>query len=152
MEDELLAIPDHLTGGGGHGLQSFNGGLRLALLDYAQHGVQQHNDYNNAYFHQTLSQMAKIPGLGKLHKVKNGGSGRHHSRDHQNDQHGVFQLLHKSLEPGGLFPLFQLVGAILFKPALRFLAAQAIFIHAKVLQHLFGGLGVGFSHQINTPL
>ena len=32
VQNRELALPDDFTGGGGHGLQGFNGGLRLALL------------------------------------------------------------------------------------------------------------------------
>ena len=97
-----LAVPQHLAGGGGHGLQGLNGGLGLALLHHAQNGVQQHHRQDDDNLRQLL------PG-------EDAGNGGHCGGGHQNQQHRVLQLLQKTLEVGDLLGLLQAVGAVLLQ-------------------------------------
>ena len=135
MENNLLAVSYHLTGGSGHSLQRLDGGLRLTLLHNAQNSVQQHHCNND----NDLCPLA----LSGQHAGNSGYGGG----NHQNNQHGVLQLGEKALNQRRLFALFQLVGAILLLSLLYLLVIQAIGVHAQILQNLLGGQGVGFLHR-----
>ena len=103
-----LPVTEHLAGGGGHLLKGLNGLFRLALLVHAQDRVDEHYDQDNEYVGEALA------GVG-------GGDARHGGSHQQNDDHGVAQLLKEALEQGDLFPLRQLVGAVLNQPVAGFL-------------------------------
>ena len=132
------AVPQDLAGGGGHGLQSLDGGLGLALLDHAQDGVQQHHRQDDQHLGKGL--------VGQV--VGDGGHGR---GGHEDQQHGVPQLLQKPLEQGGLGGLPQAVGAVFRQTALRLGGGQALRAALQVRQDLIGGLGIFLVHTI-TPL
>ena len=131
-----LAVTQHFTGSSSHGLQGFNGGFGLALLEHAQNGVDQNDSQNNddlCHFVFTGHQSG--------HRGDRGG-------DQQDDQHGILQLGQKTLDQGGLLALLQLIGAVLGKTLLRLGRGQSLRAHAEVTKDVFGGLGVGFLHQV----
>ena len=132
------AVPQDLAGGGGHGLQGLDGGLGLALLDHAQNGVQQHHRQDDQHL-----------GKGLVGQIV--GDGGHGGGGHEDQQHGVPQLLQKPLEQGGLGGLPQAVGAVFRQTALRLGGGQALRAALQVRQDLIGGLGIFLVHTI-TPL
>ena len=131
------AAPQDLAGGGGHGLQSLDGGLGLALLDHAQNGVQQHHRQDDQHLGEGL--MGQVVGDGG-----HGGGG------HEDQQHGVLQLLQKTLKQGGLGGLPQTVGAVLPQAGLRLPAGKAGLGGVQVLQDLPGGLVVLLVHTLHS--
>ena len=133
VKGSLFSVPQHLTGGGGHGLERFNGGLGLALLHHPQHRVQQHHDQDDEHLRQTL--------LG--HEAGDGG---HTGCNQQDNQHGVLQLGQEPLQKGGLFPVLQLVGAEFFKTLPGLLGGKTFRAGIQGVQHFVGRLGVGFFH------
>ena len=133
VDRDLLAVPQHLAGGGGHGLQRLDGGFGLALLEHAQHGVQQHHDQDDK-------------DLGKALARDEVGHRRDGGRDHQDDEHGVLQLFDEALEQGGLFSVLQLVGAVLFEPGSGLRAAQTVGAGVQLGDQLLGGLHVLLFH------
>ena len=100
MEHGNLAVPQHLAGGGSHGLEGLDGGLSLTLLHHAQYGVEQDHHQDDEHLRKAL--------VGE-----NAGDGGHGSGGQQNQQHGVLQLLHEALEIGDFLGLLQAVGAVL---------------------------------------
>ena len=90
--------------------------------------------------------MTKVPGLGQTQKVYHGGSRRHHSGHHQNDEHWVFQLVQETTEGRNFLCFLQLVGAVLFPASGRFLGSQASCAGLQILQHLVGSLQIDFLH------
>ena len=133
VDGDLLAVPQHLAGGGGHGLQGFDGGLSLALLKDAQDRVQQHDDQDDK-------------DLGKALARDEVGHRRDGGRDHQDDEHGVLQLLDEALEQGGLLSVLELVGAVLFEPGSGLRAAQTVGAGVQPGDQLFWGLHVLLFH------
>lgn len=79
------------------------------------------------------------------------GDGGYGGGSHQDQQHGVPQLLQKPLEQGGLRGLPQAVGAVFRQTALRLGGGQALRSAFQVRQNLIGGLGIFLVHTI-TPL
>ena len=118
----LLAVPQHLTGGGGHALQGFDGGFGLALLVYAQNSVEQNHQQNDDYIGKALAGGYR-------------GNTRNGSRCQKDQQHGVFQLGDEPLQQSGLAGLGQLVGTVFGGPLGGLLAGQAVGSTAKLLQH-----------------
>ena len=129
----LLAVPQHLAGGGGHGLQRFDGRFGLALLQNTQHGVQQHHDQDNEH-------------LGKAFPCQVVGHSRDGGSHHQDHQHGVLQLCQEPLHHGGLFGILELIGAVFFQPGRCFCGAEALFRGLQLAQQLFWGLSVLLLH------
>ena len=119
-------------------MQGLDGGLGLALLDHAQDGVQQHHRQDDQHL-----------GKGLVGQVV--GDGGHGGGGHEDQQHGVPQLLQKPLEQGGLGGLPQAVGAVFRQTALRLGGGQALRAALQVRQDLIGGLGIFLVHTI-TPL
>lgn len=102
-------------------MQGLDGGLRLALLDNAQDGVQQHHRQDDEHLGEGL--MGQVVGDGGY-----GGGG------HQDQQHGVLQLLDEPLKQGGLGGLPQAVGAVFRQTALRLGGGQALRAALQVRQ------------------
>ena len=84
MERLLLSVAHYPARRGRHRLKSLDRGLRLALLNDAEYGVEQDNgeDYND--LRQALA------GHYARHRGNGGGT-------HKDDQHRVFQLLKEAL-------------------------------------------------------
>ena len=135
MQHHHFAVAHDLAGSGGHGLQRFNGGFGLALLEHAQDGVQQNNSQDDDDFSHLV-----VTGQ----KVRQGGDTGCH---HQNNQHGVLELCQEALQQGGLFGFLQLVGAIFGQTFLGLGGGEALCTHAEVVHDFFGGLDVGLFHQ-----
>lgn len=76
------------------------------------------------------------------------GDGGYGGGGHQDQQHGVPQLLQKPLEQGGLGGLPQTVGAVLPQAGLRLPAGKAGLGGVQVLQDLPGGLVVLLVHTL----
>ena len=136
VQADQLAIPQDFTGGGGHGLQRFDGGFGLALLEYAQNGVQQNHGQNDDDFRPFVF------------TGQHTGQRADTRRNQQDDQHGILQLGQKTLQQSGFFALLQLVGAVLGKASLRLGGGQSLSAHAEAAEDFFGGLGVDFLHQV----
>ena len=133
-----FSVPQHLAGGGGHGLQGLNGGLGLAFLENAQDGVEQHHRQNDQDLRPFI-----LAG-------KHTGQGADAGGDQQDDQHGVGQLLKKALDQGGFFTLFQLVWAEFLQPPGGFFGIQALGGGVKGLQDLLRGSVVEFFHHSSS--
>ena len=69
---------------------------------------------------------------------------------HEDQQHGVLQLLDEPLEQGGLGGLPQTVGAVLPQASLRLPAGKAGLGGVQVLQDLPGGLVVLLVHTLHS--
>ena len=133
LHHQLVAVPQHLAPGSGHGLERLNGGLGLALLHHAQNGVEQHHGQNDKHLREALA----------AERVGDGGDRR---RGHEDQQHGILQLGQKALEEGGLFRLLQLVGAELGEARLRLRRRQALRRAVQLVQYLLGGEIVVVTH------
>ena len=129
-----LAVPQHLAGGGGHGLEGLNGGLGLTLLHHAQYGVEQHHHQDDEHLRKTL--------VGE-----DAGDSGHGGGGQQDQQHGVLQLLHKALEIGDLPGLLQAVGAVLCQAGGSLRPAQAPGRAAPGGKHFFSGLQIFRFHS-----
>ena len=78
------------------------------------------------------------------------GDGGHGGGGHEDQQHGVLQLLDEPLKQGGLGGLPQAVGAVLPQAGLRLPAGQAGLGGVQVLQDLPGGLVVLLVHTLHS--
>ena len=120
-------------------LESFDGGLGLALLHHAQHRVQQHHDEDDEHLREALA-------------AEGVGHGGHRRRCQQDQQHGILQLGQKALEQGGLFRLLQFVGAVFGQPLRRLLLRQAGGTGAQLLQNLLRAAVVIIVHVYRSLL
>ena len=134
MQHNQLALPDDLTGGGGHGLQGFNGGLGLALLQNTQHGVQQHHCQNDNDLGHLIFPSQQVGGSGN-------GSG-----NQQNNQHGILQLGDEALHHGRLLGFLQFVVTVLLQTLLCLSGVQALRPHIQFLQDILSGPAIEFLH------
>ena len=135
-----FSIPQHLAGGGSHGLKGFNGRFRLTLLEDSQNGVEQHHGEDDDHLGPL-----RLPG-------QHAGQAGYACSRQQNDQHGIFQLRHKPLQQGGLFCRGQFVRAVFGQPAGRFPAAQPVRAHAQIPEDFPGGLGINLFHSVLSLL
>ena len=131
-----LAVAQNLAGGGGHGLQRFDGGFGLALLEDAEDGVEQHDDEDD-------------DDLGHALAADDAGHGRNGGRAQQQDQHRVLELVQETLEQGSFFSLLEFVGAVLRKALGRLLRAQTFGGRVLLLQYLLRGQFIAF--QCGSP-
>ena len=107
MDRNLLAFPNDFTGGCCHGLQGLYGCFCFTFLHNTQNGVQKNHDQNDEYLCQTFSG----------NDVGDSGNRCSH---HQNDQHGILQLIQETAEGGLFLRVLQLVGAKFRLPFLDF--------------------------------
>ena len=134
----LVAVPQHLAFGGGHGLERLNGGLGLALLHHAEHGVQQHHGQDDEHLREALA-------------AESIGDGADGCGGHQHQQHGILQLRQESAQQGGLLRLLQLVGAVRCQPRRCLRRRQAQRRGVQLLQYLLGRAVVVVDHT-DPPL
>ena len=135
VHDDLSAVPQDFTGGRRHGLQGFDGGLGLALLEHTQHRVQRHHHQDDAHLRQAFIR----------DDIGDRGNRRRH---HQDDQHGIFQLRQETLEQGGFFGVLELIGAVFFQPLPGLGGGQPFGGGPQFPQNVFGGMDVFLLHQI----
>ena len=103
-----LPVPEHPGGGGGHGLQALQGFFRLAVLDGAQHRIEdQHRKDDDGALH-----------IAGQHGDHSGGNENHHQQ--------VLELLQEHLPHRLLFLLPQRVGAESLQPLLGLLGSEAL--------------------------
>ena len=107
-DHQPLSVPKHPGGGGGHGLQALQGFFRLAVLDGAQHRVEdQHRKDDNGALH-----------IAGQHGDHSGGNENHHQQ--------VLELLQEHLPHRLLFLLPQRVGAESLQPLLSLTGSEAL--------------------------
>ena len=133
VETDLPAVAQHLAGGGGDGLQGFNGSFRLAFLEYTQNGIQQHDDQNDENLRHALASK----------HIRDSGHG---CSNHQNHKHGILELFQKTLQHRRLFSVLQLVRTILFQSHLCLRRRKSFCLCMEHLEYFLGCLGVGLFH------
>ena len=119
-------VTDHTGMGCGHIFQGIQGFFSLALLIHTHYGVQDHDQNDQAGFKQFSPIL-----LDHDHRQ------RDHGCDHQNDDHGILELVKETLERGLLLFLTQLVFAVLAQLLSSLLFRQATgHIRLQLLNHV----------------
>ena len=85
-----LTITEHLSIGGRHVFQRFQSSFRLTLLNDTHHAVEHDDQYDN----DRLDPLSLVA----IHCVVNTQNNRDERRDHQDDNHNILHLIHKTLE------------------------------------------------------
>ena len=128
IDDLLLSIPDHASGGGGEFLQAFQRFLRLDSLGSTQDGIQDQDGDD----HQGAFQVA--------------GSSRDQCRNDQDDHQQILELLQKNLQGGFRLLFLKFVFAVLGAVLGHVGQGQATFGGAKFLHDLLRFMRVKLVH------
>ena len=135
VEQDVAAAAHDLGAADGEAVQLFDGGVRAVLLDEADHGVEQHDEQQDA----RVRQPASIP-RGEGDGGGEGGGAQ------QEDGHKVLELPQKQAEGAALFAGGQGVFSVLLQAAGGLRLADSHLGCLQGGQHLRRGKGVICAH------